>query len=312
MQIDFRWLDENNERIAVTDNLTFTQPELLWAALTVGAPSYSIAIRNILDAPAFALHKWFAIRSVADIRDQEIILSPNYYNLDQSEKVVLSFWAGMIFAKLVAEKILHVPWMAHARLLQKEGRLQVDPPTTKSLPDLVGLDQNWKWHVIEAKGLQKSPSNDNREHYTEQAKRIVAIDGQEPESKNYCITYIRSQFAVELHDPHTEPKEPLKFEIKPDDLQQFYYKPFKAFFSDLDNRIVAESDDSIIYKKVICDTIDKKKCYIGIVREIFDQIKEDKPVKGFNLKEKIKIISELADTNTYIGPDGIAVKLVQE
>ena len=119
MQIDFCWLDENDERIGTADNLDFSESELLWAALTVGAPSYAIAIRNILDAPAFALHKWCAIRSVADINGQEIHLSPNYFNLDQSEKVVLSYWVGMIFAKLVAKKILNVPWMAHARILQK-------------------------------------------------------------------------------------------------------------------------------------------------------------------------------------------------
>ena len=138
MQITFTWFDESGNKIEYDNPFVFSEAELLWAALTVGAPSYAIAIQNILDAPAFALHKWCAIRSVAEIKGQEIHLSMSYLNLDQSEKVVLSYWAGMIFAKLVAEKILHVPWMAHAKLLQKKVPMRVHPPDSKSLPDLVG------------------------------------------------------------------------------------------------------------------------------------------------------------------------------
>jgi hypothetical protein len=312
MQITFGWFEEDGEEIVYDNPFEFSEPELLWAALTVGAPSYAIAIRNILDAPAFALHKWFAIRSVTEINGQDIYLSPNYANLDQSEKVVLSYWAGMIFAKLVAEKILHVPWMAHARILQKQGILQVHPPHTKSLPDLIGLDDSGNWHVIEAKGLQKKPSGENERHYRDQAKRIVAIDGKPPESKNYCITYIREHFTINLHDPDTEPEHPVKFEIKPESLQQYYYKPFLTFFNDVKNLIDPLSDEDIIYKKVICDTIDKKKVLIGIVREVLEILntQKDPVIKEYHFKENMLEKTGFVDKDTYIGPDGIVIKLV--
>lgn len=312
MQITFHWFDEDGQEIVYDNPFEFTESELLWAALTVGAPSYATAIQNILEAPAFALHKWYAIRSVAEINGNNIYLSPNHHNLDQSEKVVLSYWSGMIFAKLVAEKILHVPWMAHARILKKQGRLQVSPPGTKSLPDLIGVDDSENWHVIEAKGLQKRPSNENERHYREQAKRIVSVDGKPPASKNYCITYIRRFFSIDLHDPETKPEHPIKCEIKPTDLQQYYYKPFIAFFNDEKIPVDSSSDGLIVYKRAMCGTIDKKRVLIGIVREVLDKLNNDEflSIREIHVKDIMTDKTGIVDKDTFIGPDGIAVKLV--
>jgi len=312
MQIIFHWFEEDGQEIVYDNSFEFTESELLWAALTVGAPSYATALQNILDAPAFALHKWFAIRSVAEINGNDIYLSPHYQNLDQSEKVVLSYWSGMIFAKLVAEKILHVPWMAHARILKKQDLLQVFPPDTKSLPDLIGVDDSENWHVIEAKGLQKRPSDENEQHYREQAKRIVAVDGKPPVSKNYCITYIRNYFSIDLHDPETKPEHPVKCEIKPSSLQHYYYNPFIAFFNDEKIPVDTISDELILYKKVMCDTIDKKRVLIGIVREVLEKInKEEIPlIREIRVKDIMMDKTGIVDKDTFIGPDGIAVKLV--
>jgi len=312
MQITFGWFEEDGEEIEYDNPFEFTESELLWAAMTVGAPSYATALQNILDAPAFALHKWFAIRSVAEINGNDIYLSPHYHNLDQSEKVVLSYWAGMIFAKLVAEKVLHAPWMAHARILKKQGRLQVYPPNTKMLPDLLGMDGSGKWHVIEAKGLQKQPSGENERHYRARAKCIVAIYGEPPESKNYCITYIRNYFSIDLHDPETEPEHPVKCEIKPFSLQQYYYKPFIAFFNDEKIPVDPTSDGLILFKRATCDIIDKKRVLIGIVREVLENLnkKEIPLIREIHVKDIMIDKTGIVDKDTFIGPDGIVVKLV--
>jgi len=313
MRLPFHQYDKSDNEITGDNPFEFSEQELLWASLTVGAPSLAVAIQNIRDSPAFALHKWYAIRSVVKIKDQEIRLAPSYKNLDQSEKVVLSYWTGMIFAKLVAEKVLDVPWMAHARLLKKEERLGVIPSTTKSLPDLVGLDRSEKWHVLEAKGLQSKPTSDQKERYKRQAERIGTIDGKKPATRNYCITRIRSRLSVELHDPDKVVKDSVAFSLKPHDIQRYYYEPFVAFFSENDENI-DERDDYIIYRKVVCDTIDMRKCYIGIVRETLEQarmqVKSESLVKGFDRKKLNDLTTDREHTDAYIGSDGIAVKLL--
>ena len=245
MRLPFHQYDNSDNEITGDKPFEFSEQELLWASLTVGAPSLSVALKNIRDSPAFALHKWFAIRSVVEIKDQELRLVPSYKNLDQSEKVVLSYWTGMIVAKLVAEKVLDVPWMAHARLLKKQNRLEVVPPTTKSLPDLVGLDRSKEWHVLEAKGLQRKPTSDQKIHFKQQAERIGTIDTKKPATRNYCITRIRKRLCIELHDPDKVVKDSIAFSIKPHDIQRYYYEPFVAFFSENDEN-VDERDDYII------------------------------------------------------------------
>jgi len=311
--LPFHQYDKSDNEIIGDKSFEFSEQELLWASLTVGAPSLAVAIQNIRDSPAFALHKWFAIRSVVKIKDQELRLVPSYKNLDQSEKVVLSYWAGMIFAKLVAEKILDVPWVAHARLLKKQKRLGVIPSTTKSLPDLIGLDPSKEWHVLEAKGLQRKPTPDQKILYKQQAERIGTVDGKKPKTRNYCITRIKSKLSVELHDPDKVAKDSIAFAIKPLDIQRYYYEPFVAFFGEKDETL-DERDDYIIYKKVVCDTIDKRKCYVGIVRETLVQaqmqVKSESLVKGIDRKEMSNLSTDRDHTETYIGSDGIAVKLV--
>jgi hypothetical protein len=218
----------------------------------------------------------------------------------------------MIFAKLVAKKILHAPWMAHARILKKQGRLQGYPPDTKMLPDLIGMDGSGKWLVIEAKGLQKQPSSDNERHYWAQAKCVVAVDGEAPDSKNYCITYIRNYFSIDLHDPETKPEHPVKCEIKPSSLQHYYYNPFIAFYNDEKIPVDPISDEFILYKKVMCDTIDKKRVLIGIVRDVLEKLNSEETslIREIQVKDIMMDKTGIVDKDTFIGPDGIAVKLV--
>jgi len=67
MRLPFHQYDKSDNEITGDKPFEFSEQELLWASLTVGAPSLSVALKNIRDSPAFALHKWFAIRSVVEI-----------------------------------------------------------------------------------------------------------------------------------------------------------------------------------------------------------------------------------------------------
>lgn len=325
-EIPFCWFDENGGEIGDIKNLYCSESALLWASLTVGAPSRAVLIRNIKNAPAFALHKWFAIRSVLDFRNNSINPRRIFSALDPSEKQVLSYWTGMIFAKLVAEQVLGAPWMAHARLLQTEGLLQVNPSKTKSLPDLVGNsargESKAEWHIIEAKGLQKNPSANQRQHYKDQISVIETISGVYPATRNYCITKIRSPFSVELHDPEDISEKSIKIHVTPLDLLKFYYKPFLALFGDNEGEDDIIQTDHFMFKKLICDPIHKERCCVGIAREVFDQVKEweieekagsgeeNMPLKNIDVLKLIK--DELFKYgDTYLGSDGIFVQLLR-
>ncbi|MDD4255317.1 MAG: hypothetical protein PHP59_08075 [Methanofollis sp.] len=327
MEIPFRWLDENNVSIDRNnvDHLNCSESALLWAALTVGAPSPVAFTQNILDTPAFALQKWFAILSVVDFQNNEIKLRDSYHTLDPSEKGVLSYWTGMTFAKLAADQVLRAPWMAHARLMKVSGALQVTPSNTKSLPDLVGYGDDpvlgEGWHVIEAKGLQRTAWSSLRQQYKNQIGVVESVHGETKITKNYCITYLRSSFSVDLHDPEDVAKESIKIDVTPRGIQKFYYKPFYEFFKDSAKDSDTSKTKKFLYKKILCDPSCKKCCCIGIAKDVFEQVREwelgedTKSDNRTNLLKNIDVSKMKNDEffregDIYIGSDGIFVKIM--
>jgi len=301
MEVWFRKLEKENEGNIPYDILKFSESELYWASVTVGAPSDVVARRNYGDAPAFAIHKWSAICSVINFQTNPISLGNTHDMLDPSEKGVLSYWTGMIFAKLVAEKILHVPWAAHAKILyqtlKNDGNMQLDPPETKSLPDLVCYEDIMTYHIIEAKGRVQKPDSEQIKNYIGQTQRISLINGEEPKSRNACVTILKPLFRIDFIDPKKDPERKFIVKINPLALLKFYYEPVVAFLSEKeketqvkkkeDGLVEGEEDSStkkkndsqikkpepFIYRDFSCKCIDKRKYRIGMVKEVFDLVK---------------------------------------
>jgi len=314
----------------ITD-FEFSEQELLWASLTIGAPSYASALQFINDAPEFAIQKWLALRSVIKIENQNLVLPiTNYKKFEQSEKSVLSYWAGMIFSKLVAEKELGIPYMAHARFLEEDHSLTREPKETKSWPDLVGLDNSMNWHVIEAKGRKANPSPKEQKHFRDQAGRIKLIDDKLPKSKMFCITKMQKKLSIDLYDlektdNNTDEKTtPVNFSIKPLDMQIYFYKPFVEFFSNDKIPQVSTGHESIIYKRLTCFA--GYKCYIGIMKDIFNSAKEEiiktekerkykiarADITPIELIDNRLFMKKINEKETYIGRDGIVVKIIRD
>jgi hypothetical protein len=332
LEIAFRQLDKTNENDPPYGSLKFSESALYWASVTVGAPSDAVARQNYLDAPAFAIHKWSAICSVLDFQNNRISLRKTHKMLDPSEKGVLSYWTGMVFAKLVAEKILHVPWAAHASILyqtlKKEGTMQLDPPDTKSLPDLVCYEDIETYHIIEAKGRVNKPTLEQAEKHKNQTQRISFINEKEPESRNVCLTLLKSPFMIDLIDPEKDPEEKLVININPLAFLEYYYKPVVAFLSEKENNLQITTTDSFVYRDFVCDCIDRRKYRVGMVKKVFEQVKgwkseqldkresrDNEKIDLFHEELKKSDISKLRkdklfrEGDSYLGSDGIFVQL---
>lgn len=337
LEIAFRQLDKTNENDPSYGSLKFSESALYWASVTVGAPSDAVARQNYLDAPAFAIHKWSAICSVLDFQNNRISLRKTHKMLDPSEKGVLSYWTGMVFAKLVAEKILHVPWAAHASILyqtlKKKDAMTLDPLDTKSLPDLVCYEDIETYHIIEAKGLVQKPKPKQTPKYIEQTKRIASINGKGPESRNVCVTILKPSirdpsFRIDFIDPEKDPEKKLVININPLAFLEYYYDPVVAFLSEERNTSGITTTDSFVYRDFVCDCIDRRKYRVGMVKTVFDQVKgwkseqldkrenrENEKIDLFHEELKKSDISKLRkdklfrEGDSYLGSDGIFVQL---
>jgi hypothetical protein len=247
----------------------------------------------------------------------------------------------MIFAKIIAEKSLHVSWAAHAEILyqtlKKDGNMLLDPPDTKSLPDLVCYEDIKTYHIIEAKGQVQKPKPKQKENYIEQTKRISFINGEEPKSRNVCITVLKPLFRIDLIDPDKDLERKLFVIINPLAFLKFYYEPVVAFLSEKEEESSVKKEkysqikktDSFIYRDFACECIDKRKYRVGMVKEVFDLVKgwEGEQINKHDIEENTEInyfhetlksidISELrkdklfSGGNFYIGSDGIFVQLL--
>jgi hypothetical protein len=75
--------------------------------------------------------------------------SDAFKDLDPLEKAAVTYFLGLAVAKLLAARLLSVPWLVHLdRVVHTLGiRL-----SGRSRPDLIGYGHSRGWIVVEAKG----------------------------------------------------------------------------------------------------------------------------------------------------------------
>ncbi|WP_048150532.1 hypothetical protein [Methanolacinia paynteri] len=298
MKVNYRRFDDKGQDISEVDHLDIKYSDLIHACITIGEPSYEAARNKFLEIPEFGYHKIFAILTSLDCQNDEIIQNPACNNLEQSEKVVLSFWTGMIFAKIVAERILDVSWPTHVRMMQKECPEDIvfNSSDSNLLPDFIGKDNNTdNWHIIEAKGLRNNPLKEKRKKYKEQTESIATIKGKKPKTRNYCITHLQSAIEIELVDPKKDPEVILKLDFELKNLQNYYYKNIITFLKKNEKNNSSDQKYPFIYKKIPCLCYIKKECFIGIVKGIYEQVLSEKVVKNLQIEDIQILKNELAD-----------------
>ncbi|MCK7455127.1 hypothetical protein L8P12_06635 [Enterobacter asburiae] len=85
-----------------------------------------------------------------------------------------SYYVGMLFARLYAEQIFSVPFLAHVRDLKEKNAVLSNNGLE---PDLVGKDLRFQWHVFEAKGAtNKSYLYSGLKKAKEQLKSLASIN----------------------------------------------------------------------------------------------------------------------------------------
>ncbi len=137
----------------------------------------------------------------------QLRLADDYRHLDGSEKVAMSYWQGMVFAKLAAEEALGVRWLVHADALERR-RMLTRTAGAKKRADMVGQDDQLNWHVIEAKGYSNAYTAEKLTKAKTQAGVVARINHQPPATTSASITSLwTSPIHVLLDDPPPPGKE---------------------------------------------------------------------------------------------------------
>ncbi len=175
-----------------SDIVAFKWNELLSAAITVGRWRSDI-FPTTQFAVADAVHRVSCFYAYCTLRNSRLVMSPLFYDLDATEKGIVSYYLGMSFAKLYAEKYLGVPWLMH---ISRYGGRNAIKYLGKGRPDLFGPDKEGNWVVLEAKGRQRVTSG-LLDKIKLQTSMVDTINGVEPRFR-VGVTARQSKTALDM------------------------------------------------------------------------------------------------------------------
>ncbi|WP_309630964.1 hypothetical protein [Nocardioides zeae] len=204
--------------------------EVLWAAITVGKTQRDV-VRHGGYSYAEILHRVACLTAYFDRGSGcRLHLTGAYRNLDPSEKAVVSFYVGMTFAKLYADKALHIPWMMH--ISRYEASWSVAYGANTNRPDLFGCNADGEWAVVEAKGRARVTQKLVTK-MQQQKSSVASIAGVEPAYRFGSATRFEAgALKLRIVDPPARPRAQ-EVPINPAAWLLDYYGPIVDLLDDL-------------------------------------------------------------------------------
>ena len=288
--------------------------ELVHAAITVGHPDYSAVLGGGSFAAAYE-SIWKAASTLMTIqpgyppRLSSYLMTGRFANLDPSEKRGATYQLGLTLNKLLAQRLFGVPWLRHFDVYAH----QVTPrmSSSRSRPDLFGMDTAGNWYVFESKGRVSKPSLHACNRAKAQASRVVSINGIQPRLAASCFAFFRylprsdvRYLECLLEDPPIGDKGDMdngnlkrhQVEASPDEFILNYYKTIHPLFAD---RAVREVDGFLEWNSPEFDLLIRYDVRIfravndraadGIREVVSDSFRESNVGPGVSIKDGIQV-----------------------
>jgi hypothetical protein len=250
--------------------VTATWNDLVWAAVTVGR-------RNSAGVSQFGIYSFYELMYrlfmvYANLRrdsDGRLRQTKAYKKLDRSEKSAVSFFLGMAVAKLVADKVLSVPWLVHMSRFSGGALLSPDlvgrrmDPVTGALSD---------WLALEAKGRTNAATADTIKAAVKQAKTafsLFANGGLVTPLRCACVTHFpRAAMRVHLEDPPAKKRRSRRrLDVSDADYFSRYYEPITTLIDSRQSTETVQKIAGLSYRVVRFEELDMSLGYCESVRE---------------------------------------------
>jgi hypothetical protein len=152
-----------------------------------------------------------------------IAQSSAFRGLDPSERGAVSYFLGLTFTKLIAEKLFGVPWLLHLDVYRQDLNPYL---ALKVKPDFVGMDAQNQWLVAESKGRTSSIGREDLLEAKKQTRSLRNLNGQLPALRIAVGTYFSSHMSrARIFDPEDFDDDASDLDIRPDDFARAYYRP---------------------------------------------------------------------------------------
>jgi hypothetical protein len=217
-------------------SLAITWPELVWAAISVGRA-------ELLHLMRFGPFSTFEIvyraalifANLKETADGSVTRSEAYDGLDPSEKGAVSYFLGLTTAKLIADRLLSIPWLMHLDVYRQDLQPVLQPGDTR--PDLVGQTTAGDWVAIESKGRTNGRDTKALERAKEQVEALITVSGVAPVLRVALQAHFESGVLnCTLDDPDEKrSKRRLDIPLSRPKLFEGYYRPFREWLSEAPN-----------------------------------------------------------------------------
>jgi len=153
-----------------------------------------------------------------------------YRALDPTEKSGVSYFMGMMAAKIVGARLLDVPWLFHLSMINAIGGTAV--LKGKSQPDLIGLRRNRDWVVVEAKGRTFGYSASAMSSAKLQTRQLRQVNGSYPSLRVAVQAYFAPQLQWALVDPEEFDEDASDLNFDEEKALEMYYSASVAATAD--------------------------------------------------------------------------------
>ena len=208
-------------------SIDVTWAELIWAGITVGRKSWEDVIQHGYHSFLEIIYRTAILKANLSSSPQgKFIKTDAYKSLDPSEKSAISYFLGLSFAKLIAHRLLSVPWLVHLDCLD----LSIDMKGNNR-PDLIGTNLSGEWCVFEAKGRTRDIDEKLIQKAKNQAQVIKSINGMDPRIRGVSLSHFCSdKLKLYLEDSDEINSDAVDLEILSgeDQFLESYYQPFMS------------------------------------------------------------------------------------
>ena len=246
--------------------VTFSWEELCRAAVTVGRRNWDDVLQYGTYSVLEALWRLAMIRAnLVEEPNGRLAKSEAFISLDPSEKGAVSYFLGLAFAKLIAEKLFQVPWLLHLDVYRHE----INPNLAFSIkPDFIGMDSRRQWIVIESKGRTGVASRKLIDTAKRQTRSLRNINGQLPVLRAAIATYFSDdKMRARICDPEDLDPGAEDLDVLPESLARAYYRPIIEYLEAYPPEYPRSPVDQRVYRRSPFSGMDAA---IGVDQDIVD------------------------------------------
>ena len=167
--------------------LHITNVDIARGLVTLGKDHWLQYFKNPIEILNDFGHHLLGLNTYIKTTNSNLHITNRFRSLDPSDKRIKSYNIGMGITKIVADKILNIPYLQHVDYLVNNGIATITSGT-KQRGDLAGRDSSNNWHVLEAKGSSYPFSQSELDYAKYQATRIKTINGTTPHTRNSCCS----------------------------------------------------------------------------------------------------------------------------